>query len=151
MGVHRAATAVFQRLARSDCLVHGVCHVFDRRRAADRCEHARPRSGDFPPHQAGSALEIRAGPTAAAPTLEEHKFEETLSLTVPEQRQIARFFEPYKVEPDRAVAIFTILRFAAMFGLAAMTYLAFSRASWPQPLLLPLVAALSGWFITIVP
>jgi tight adherence protein C len=92
-----------------------------------------------------------AGPTAAAPTLEEHKFEETLSLTVPEQRQIARFFEPYKVEPDRAVAIFTILRFAAMFGLAAMTYLAFSRASWPQPLLLPLVAALSGWFITIVP
>jgi tight adherence protein C len=88
---------------------------------------------------------------ATARTLEEHEFEETLSLTVPEQRQIARLFEPYKVEPDRAVAIFTNLRFAAMLGLGAMAYLAVCRASWPLPLLVPTVAALSGWFITIVP
>jgi tight adherence protein C len=92
-----------------------------------------------------------AEPTASVKTLEEHKFKETLSLTVPEQRQIARFFEPYNVEPDRAVAIFTIIRFALMLGLGALTYIAVRRLSWPLPLFLPTVAALSGWFITIIP
>ncbi len=85
-------------------------------------------------------------------TPEEHRFEEDrFGLSIPEQRQIARLFEPYNLGPDEAVATFTILRLLVIAGLGAVTYLALARASWPLPLLVPTLAALCGWFITIVP
>jgi tight adherence protein C len=92
-----------------------------------------------------------AEPAPAAKRLEEHKFEEKLSLTIPEQRQIAQFFQPYNVGPDRAAAVFTVLRLVAMVALGVIAYIAVRRASWPLPLLVPMGAALSGWFISITP
>jgi tight adherence protein C len=95
------------------------------------------------------SLKVAAAP--AAKTSEEYEFEDNaLGLTIPEQRQIARFFERYNVAPDTAVATFTIFRLLTIIALGALTYLVIRHAFWPLPLLVPTAAALSGWFIPIV-
>jgi tight adherence protein C len=94
----------------------------------------------------------RAIPAAAAATAKEHEFEEgKLGLTIPEQRQISLLLAPLKVGPAHSLVLFTILRFAVMIGLGAAAYLALSHTKWPLPLVVPMGAALSGWFVAIIP
>jgi tight adherence protein C len=82
---------------------------------------------------------------------EEQQFEEgTQGLSVPEQRQIARFFGAYHVGPDTAVLYFTLFRLSAVVALAGLAYLAGSRTSWPLPLLIATIGAAAGWFVPIM-
>jgi tight adherence protein C len=84
-------------------------------------------------------------------TREDQQFEEgTQGLSVPEQRQIARFFNAYKVAPDAAILYFTLFRLSAVVMLSGLAYLAGSRTTWPLPMLIATVAAAAGWFIPII-
>jgi len=82
---------------------------------------------------------------------EEQQFEEgTQGLSVPEQRQIARFFGAYHIGPEAAILYFTLLRLSAVVALAGLAYLAGSRTSWPLPLLIATIGAAAGWFVPIM-
>ncbi len=82
---------------------------------------------------------------------DEQQFEEgTQGLSVPEQRQIARFFSGYNVAPDAAILYFTLIRLAAVLVLACVAYFAGSRTAWPLPVLIATIAAAAGWFIPII-
>jgi tight adherence protein C len=89
-------------------------------------------------------------PEHSAPS-DDHQFEDgTQGLSVPEQRQIARFFAKYNVEPGPAILYFTLLRLSAIAVLASLAYLAGHKTTWPLPLLIATVAATAGWFIPIM-
>ena len=82
---------------------------------------------------------------------EEQQFEEgTQGLSVPEQRQIARFFGAYHVGPDAAILYFTLFRLSAVVTLAGLAYLAGSRTTWPLPVLIATIGAAAGWFVPIM-
>jgi tight adherence protein C len=82
---------------------------------------------------------------------EEHRFEDgTQGLSMPEQRQIARFFSAYNVSPDAAILCFTLFRLCTIAILACLAYLAAAKTTWPLPLLVATVAATAGWFIPII-
>jgi tight adherence protein C len=81
----------------------------------------------------------------------EEQFEEgTQGLSVPEQRQIARFFGAYHVGPDAAILYFTLFRLSAVVALASLGYLAGSRTTWPLPVLIATIGAAAGWFVPIM-
>jgi len=89
-------------------------------------------------------------PEPSAPR-EEHRFEEgTQGLSMPEQRQIARFFSAYNVSPDAAILCFTLFRLCVIVILGGLAYLAAAGTTWPLPLLIATVAATVGWFIPII-
>ena len=95
-----------------------------------------------------AAAELAAEPST---TRDEQQFEEgTQGLSVPEQRQIARFFSRYNVAPDAAILYFTLGRLTAVIVLACLAYLAGFRTTWPLPLLIATIAAAAGWFIPII-
>ena len=82
---------------------------------------------------------------------EEQQFEEgTQGLSVPEQRQIARFFGAYHVGPDAAILYFTLFRLSAVVALAGLAYLAGSRTTWPLPVLIATIGTAAGWFVPIM-
>jgi tight adherence protein C len=82
---------------------------------------------------------------------EEQQFEEgTQGLSVPEQRQIARFFGAHHVRPDTAILYFTLFRLSAVVALASLAYLAGSRTTWPLPVLIATIGAAAGWFVPIM-
>ncbi len=90
-------------------------------------------------------------PGPSAPPRGEHRFEEgTQGLSMPEQRQIARFFSAYNVSPAAAILCFTLFRLCAVAVLACLAYLAAARTTWPLPLLIATVAATAGWFIPVI-
>ena len=92
--------------------------------------------------------ELASGSSAAR---EEQQFEEgTQGLSVPEQRQIARFFGAYHVGPDTAILYFTLFRLSAVVALAGLAYLAGSRTTWPLPVLIATIGAAAGWFVPIM-
>ncbi len=95
-------------------------------------------------------VEAAAGPKPPSER-EEHQFEDgTQGLTVPEQRQIARFFAAYKVPPSPAILYFTLFRLSAIVTLAGLAYLATFQMTWPMPLLIATCAAAAGWFTPII-
>ena len=98
-------------------------------------------------------LRPRGAETAPEPSISEndYQFEEgTQGLSVQEQRQIARFFAKYNVEPGPAILYFTLFRLSAIAILGFLAYLAGHKTTWPLPLLIATIAAIAGWFIPIV-
>lgn len=82
---------------------------------------------------------------------EEHSFEEDAhGLSVAEQRQIARIFSAYNVEPGPAILYFTLFRLSAVAVLGGLSFLVASRTAWPWPLLIATMSAAAGWFIPII-
>ena len=98
-------------------------------------------------------LRPRGAETAPGPSISEndYQFEEgTQGLSVQEQRQIARFFAKYNVEPGPAILYFTLFRLSAIAILGFLAYLAGHKTTWPLPLLIATIAAIAGWFIPIM-
>ena len=100
-------------------------------------------------------VQLRPGgaETAPEPSISEndYQFEEgTQGLSVQEQRQIARFFAKYNVEPEPAILYFTLFRLSAIAILGFLAYLAGHKTTWPLPLLIATIAAIAGWFIPII-
>ena len=92
------------------------------RAIARRVDMVQPRPGD-----------VEAGPKPPAER-DEYQFKDgTQGLSVPEQRQIARFFAAYDVPPDPAILYFTLFRLCAIVTFAGIAYLAASRMTWPLP------------------
>ena len=82
---------------------------------------------------------------------DDHQFEDgTQGLSVQEQRQIARFFAKYNIEPGPAILYFTLFRLSAIAVLASLAYLAGHKTTWPLPLLIATIASIAGWFIPII-
>lgn len=109
------------------------------RTIARRVDMAQPRP-----------VEVESGPKPPTER-EEHQFQDgTQGLSVPEQRQIARFFADYDVPPDPAILYFTLFRLAAIVTLGGLVFLATFRMTWPLPLLIGTCAAAAGWYIPII-
>ncbi len=109
------------------------------RTIARRVDMAQPRP-----------VEVGSGPKPPTER-DEHQFQDgTQGLSVPEQRQIARFFADYDVPPDPAILYFTLFRLAAIVTLGGLVFLATFRMTWPLPLLIGTCAAAAGWYIPII-
>ena len=131
-------------LAMAPILLGGAVLIFSSIRLRTRTISRRVEMVQFRPAGAELASEN------AVPS-DDHPFEDgTQGLSVPEQRQIARFFAKYNVEPGPAILYFTLFRLFAITVLAVLAYLAGHKTTWPLPVLIATVAAAAGWFIPII-
>ncbi len=89
---------------------------------------------------------------AASPAGDDYQFQDNdYGLTIPEQRQIARYFQRYDIAPEQALSYFTALRVGAILVAAALTYPFVSKSQWPLPLLIPTAIGICAWFLALIP
>jgi tight adherence protein C len=130
-------------LAMAPILFGGAVLIFSSLRLRTRTIARRVEMVQFRP------VGVELAPENSVPS-DDHQFEDgTQGLSVQEQRQIARFFAKYNVEPGPAILYFTLFRLSAITVLAVLAYLAAHKTTWPLPLLIATVAAAAGWFIPI--
>jgi tight adherence protein C len=131
-------------LAMAPILFGGAILIFSSLRLRTRTIARRVEMVQFRP------VGVELAPENSVPS-DDHQFEDgTQGLSVQEQRQIARFFAKYNVEPGPAILYFTLFRLSAITVLAVLAYLAAHKTTWPLPLLIATVAAAAGWFIPII-
>jgi tight adherence protein C len=83
---------------------------------------------------------------------EDYQFkEQAQGLSIGEQQQIARMFRGLNVGPESALTYFLLLRIAAVAGSAALGYGLLLASKWPLPLLGPTIAAMTAWFVPLIP
>jgi tight adherence protein C len=109
---------------------------------ARRIELLRPKS---------SALTAVAAERLST-TADDYQFQDNAhGLAIPEQRQIARYFQRYDIAPEQALSYFTALRVVAILATAGLAYPLVSKSQWPLPLLVPIAIGICAWFLALIP